>query len=326
MKIALVICYMGSLPRYFGLFLASCERNPGVDFLIVSDRPPPRPLGSNVTWIRMTLSELNSHLAAKLGFDLHVEKAYKLCDFKPTYGHTLGDWLEGYDFWGHIDADVIFGDIRAVVSDDLLGRYDVMSLRGAPWISGAFTLFRNEERVNLLFKEAPMYKALLQNPVTQSFTETCGQWDGALVSVDERVQRGERVSMTDIIFNMAEVGELALYNEDHLREYDPRSKRFCMRWESGTLYDELRGDEVVLYHLLFAKKTPFFYVPPWERLPERFSITNEGIADVEQASAVAGLRFQGRRLLSGLPAFVKVSRQRATRYVKRRLSGLLARG
>jgi hypothetical protein len=326
MKIALVICYMGPLPRYFDLFLASCEWNPDVDFLIVSDRPLPRPVMPNIRWVQMTLGELNEHLAARLGFEVHVEKAYKLCDFKPTYGHTLADWLEGYDFWGHIDADVLFGDIRSVLTDELLGRYDVLSLRGAPWISGAFTLFRNEERVNLLFKEAPAHESMLQNPVTQSFTETCGQWDGALVPIAERVQRGERVSMTDVVFNLAEADRLAFCNEDHLREYDPRSKPFFLRWEAGALYDERRGDKIILYHLLFAKKDPFFYVPVWERLPERFFITNEGVTEVRPAASLARLGFQGRRLLAGLPGFAKASRKRARGYVKRRLGGLLASG
>ena len=45
-----------------------------------------------------------------------VNSPYKLCDYKPVYGLIFDEDLQDYDFWGHCDVDLIFGDIRKFIN------------------------------------------------------------------------------------------------------------------------------------------------------------------------------------------------------------------
>lgn len=40
------------------------------------------------------------------------------------------EYIKDYDFWGHCDADLIFGDIRKFVTDDILNKYDRLGVDG----------------------------------------------------------------------------------------------------------------------------------------------------------------------------------------------------
>ena len=49
-----------------------------------------------------------------------------------------------YDFWGYCDIDLIFGNIRKFITDDILDKYDKILSRGH------FTLFRNKDSINTI--------------------------------------------------------------------------------------------------------------------------------------------------------------------------------
>ena len=112
---------MGKFPWYFPYFLHSCRYNPTVDFLILTDNNDPSfELPTNVKIIPYSLGQFKTDAAKALGFDVAVESYYKLCDFKPAYGTVFADYIKEYDFWGYCDVDVIFGNIRAFMTDELL--------------------------------------------------------------------------------------------------------------------------------------------------------------------------------------------------------------
>ena len=66
----------------------------------------------------------------KLGFPVALNSPYKLCDFKPSDGEVFEDYLNDYDYWGHCDVDLIWGDIRKFVTDELLEKYVRIFSRG----------------------------------------------------------------------------------------------------------------------------------------------------------------------------------------------------
>ena len=45
-------------------------------------------------------------------FPISLERPYKLCDYKPSYGEVFKDELAGYDFWGNCDIDLVWGNIK----------------------------------------------------------------------------------------------------------------------------------------------------------------------------------------------------------------------
>lgn len=110
-KIAIVICYYGSFPWYFPYFLHSCKFNPTIDFLIFTDISYEREIPKNVYFINLSIEEVKTIASKKLGFRVNIDFPYKLCDFKPAYGYIFSDYIDGYQFWGQSDIDVIYGDM-----------------------------------------------------------------------------------------------------------------------------------------------------------------------------------------------------------------------
>lgn len=144
-KIALIIPYFGKFPNYFPLFLNSCRHNPTIDWLLVTDIADPYDYPQNVRVIPMTLQELRQRFQSRFDFQIALETPYKLCDYKPAYGYLFQEWLEGYDFWGHCDMDLLFGDLRGFFPDDALEQYDKIGHLGH------LTLYRNCAAVNEAF-------------------------------------------------------------------------------------------------------------------------------------------------------------------------------
>ena len=122
-KIAILTVYYGKLPPYFDLWLRSCEFNETIDFYVVTDNKLCN-LPKNVNIIDITLKDFCSLAEKKLHKKVRIDTPYKLCDFKPMYGHILEDYLSDYDYWGHCDVDLIFGDLRKFFNLYKINNYD----------------------------------------------------------------------------------------------------------------------------------------------------------------------------------------------------------
>ncbi len=145
-KIAIISVYFGKMPSNYDLLLKSIQENPSIDFKIVTDQKKQSSL-PNLEYICMGLGELNKLVKLKIGDGFGISRPYKCCDFKPVYGILFEDYVLGYDFWGHCDIDLIFGDLRKFISDDILNRYDkILPL-------GHLSLYRNTKTVNNRYKE-----------------------------------------------------------------------------------------------------------------------------------------------------------------------------
>lgn len=167
-KIILIIPYFGEFNQYFWLFLLSCEHNASVDFLIITDNAIPVH-SSNVRVVKSSFEEFSNRIRSYYDFDITLDEPYKLCDYKVAYGEILEEYISNYDFWGFCDCDLIFGDIRRFVTEDLLNRYDKLYMRGH------FTLFRNNEYINKLYRSdidgEERYKYCFTNIGTHHFDE-----------------------------------------------------------------------------------------------------------------------------------------------------------
>ena len=123
-SICLVILYFGKLPNYFNLWLTSCKYNNTINFLLFTDDKTKYDYPNNVRVIYTTFEEIRNQIQSKFDFRITLEKPYKLCDFKPAYGYIFNKYLKGYDFWGHCDLDVIFGNLRKFLPEEILKEYD----------------------------------------------------------------------------------------------------------------------------------------------------------------------------------------------------------
>ena len=171
-RIAIIVIYFGTLPAYFQMWLNSCAFNPSFDWLVFTDasidgyRPP-----QNVKFRSLTLDGFCERMSEALEITVRFDRAYKVCDFRPLFWNFLRDEPETYDFWGHCDLDMIFGNLGAFIGRALLDAYDKL------FSVGHLTLYRNSERANLMYRrEHPEldWRRILSDPVHRGFDEHIG--------------------------------------------------------------------------------------------------------------------------------------------------------
>jgi len=146
----LIVPYFGKMPLYYKIWEMSARKNSTIDFLIITDDKST--IGKdNIKVIHMKFEELKKRIQKIFDFDICLEKPYKLCDYKPAYGLIFEDELKGYDFWGHCDIDLVFGDIRHFVTDRILEENDKV------YEHGHFCLYRNIPQVTQILKNDGPY-------------------------------------------------------------------------------------------------------------------------------------------------------------------------
>lgn len=153
-KIILIIPYFGKLPEFFKVWLISAAHNPTVDFCIPCNAKWSGELPQNVKLIPIEWEAICRRVKNVCGEDIVLNEPYKLCDYRPAYGEIFKDDIQGYDFWGHCDCDLVFGDIRKFLTDEILDRYDRILTRGH------FCLYSNTKDVNALYKKTTQYKGI----------------------------------------------------------------------------------------------------------------------------------------------------------------------
>lgn len=147
-KIRLILPLFGEAPhRYFSLFLNSIFQNKNiVDMLIVTDDINIKHLSfvhkcSNISTLVISHEELGQKVkdAVKKIFNFTLDTPfaatvnnrsgfYKLCDYKFFLGEMFKEELASYEYWGFLDWDTIFGDIRAIIPD--FEKHSVLGTRG----------------------------------------------------------------------------------------------------------------------------------------------------------------------------------------------------
>jgi len=266
-SIAILTCWYGSYPWYFPYFIHSCNYNPTVDFYIITDNLetiPNKP--DNVKIIFKTIEDVKSVATKKMGFEVNIKSPYKLCDFKPTYGYIFSDILEKYDFWGHGDIDIIYGNIRSFLTDDVLSSYDIISTRH-DYLSGSFLLYRNEQKINNLFKKSKDYKNVFLSEKHYCFDE-CNfkhidlEKGISILDVDCEIE-----SMEHVIRKEMELFTIRVSYDLWVIDGMPGK----VKWENGLLTYNNKF-EVLLYHLIEYKSNKLSIKDEVKNIPTLFFI------------------------------------------------------
>lgn len=269
-RIAIVTCYFGIKPWYFDFFAKSCSANPEIDFLLITDIPFEVGDAKNIIVVDMSFTQVAALASRQLGIPLRLDYPYKLCDFKPAYGFIFRELLHNYDFWGHGDLDVVYGQIRNFITDELLGEYDIISASKS-YISGFFTLYRNIEPINKLFKKSRDFQSVLQTPRYQGFDETNWQWKELDEGKNILSLKNEIESMTYIV--VKEILSNRLKVCFGLPVYEEIDRTIAV--EEGRLF--LEGQEIFLFHLIFFKALDYVSLPSWTLPPSRFYFSGNQI-------------------------------------------------
>lgn len=278
-KICLLTVWMGKLPEYFWLWMMTARRNPSVDFYFITDNTGLRD-EDNIHFVNMTMETVKARFDKILGFPVKLKVPYKLCDFKPLFGKAFSEIVEPYEFWGHCDIDLVFGDIRKFITDELLEQYDKI------FDAGYFILYRNCETMNTLYErsmekdnKAYPYKKAFRTQYACYFDEYMGMsilgWKYCKVFRDQLEENVvQDFSWQRLNFQSYISGENFVFHWKDGRLY----RHICD--ESGRLIQGKEPGEYMLVHIQkrkmqicfsqedIAKKNEFWIVPNRYQLEE----------------------------------------------------------
>lgn len=244
-RIAVIIPYFGKFPNYFQLWLDSAGLNPTVDFIIFTDNADDYVHAPNIRFIPFDLHRLKNLMREKLHMSCCLPSPYKLCDYKAAYGVIFEDYLKEYDFWGYCDADIIWGNIRKFLTDDILNRYDkILEL-------GHLTLLRNKLSFNHIFLD-------WKSAATRTFYETA--------HLEEHVGFDEMNGLLPLHRMYCEEGRINIYSPlDIVADIFPWKVRYESHWSSEDAAPFICAYDNGEAYALFAqngkvKKKPMMYV------------------------------------------------------------------
>ncbi|MCQ8183166.1 hypothetical protein NP603_18780 [Methylomonas sp. SURF-1] len=171
MKLIIANIYFGRCPAYFDLFIRSCAHNPKIDFLFLVDFEIKFQLPPNLRIVRAGFSELKERFQASFDFTLALDSPYKLTDFQPAYGELLAEYFDGYDWWGHCDFDMVFGDLSPLLAAAASQDYVKIFRRGH------MTLYKNTVEINAIYRKGRArldFRKIFTIPEFCNFDETNG--------------------------------------------------------------------------------------------------------------------------------------------------------
>jgi len=250
-RIALIAVYFGKLPVWINFFIETCKYNPTIDWIIFIDDVFPDNIARNVRFIKTTMDDISQLFSEILELNIIIKRPYKLCDFRPAYGLCFGEYLKDYDFWGHIDLDVLYGDIREFITKNILKTKDIISADSRR-ICGPFSLYKNCNDINNLFKKNPEFTSIFLSNKHEAFDE---------IGFDETVKGLVNEGKIKCLFG-------------HFQRYG--KKRIPSYWYNGKIIVKSTKAETMFLHLRPFKK---YIRPPsfeYNQAPFGWKITKKG--------------------------------------------------
>lgn len=269
--IAIIICYIGKLPWYFSYFLHTCKYNSSIDFFVITDNAMINGLlPANVRVINLSQTEISKIASERLHFNVAIITGYKLCDFKPAYGFLFFEMIKDYDYWGYADIDVVFGDIRSFITDQILIEHDLITVRH-DYLTGYFQVFRNNKKMRTLFMRSKDYKKVFQSDSHFCFDETNFQFEGFAEGKNYDEIPSEVESMMHVVKKAEKENHIRAFFDFLVVEGVPGK----IKWEKGHLFYSNKY-EILLYHLIHFKKR---YSPKKipSVIPDIFTISKNAI-------------------------------------------------
>ncbi len=237
-KTVIIGVYFGKFPEYFDLWLKSAEYNRNVDFLIFTDQKMKVNI-QNIRFIEITIQDMEKLASKKLEIEINLKRPYKCCDYKPVYGIIFEDYIKKYEFWGHCDFDMIFGDILSFVTEEMLNKYDkILPL-------GHLSLYRNTTENNNRYKmkgsKTGEYKEVFSTDKSFAFDEIRGIYS---IYKENNYPVYDKRIFADISM---------IYKRFRLALKDKNYYNQVFYWENGKVYRAYEENKVI-------KREEFIYI------------------------------------------------------------------
>lgn len=254
-----MIAYFGSFPIWFPAFLLSCKNNPNIHWKIwtdIKDLNFPHP--ENVTFIQLAMDDFLATAKQAINGPINISTPHKLCDFKPLYGDLFQKELATYNYWGHCDLDLIWGDIESFLLKINYEEYDIVTTRQNT-ICGHFTIYRNIEKINKYYTQIKNFEKVFLKPKYSGFDE--GFFSYALFQESQKTNPEYKIFWPK------------KYSVDW-PELNIKPKGW--RWKNGKIIDK-NGNERIYLHFMKWKKSIQHIDFDYENPPSDFLITKNGL-------------------------------------------------
>lgn len=165
----------------------------------------------------------------------------KVWDYRCALGLLYEEEIKGYDFWGTMDFDVVWGDVNKFIPDETLSELDLFSSHDT-YVCGFFNLYRNSKEMNELFKGYPDWKEKMIHPEPNGWVEM--EYSKTLESSGLK------------------------YKYSYYQGY-PYTKNPILKTEGDSLFQNINGTwtEIAYFHFRHAKKWPLPEVEADKKYP-----------------------------------------------------------
>jgi hypothetical protein len=298
----MLIPYFGRWPEWFNLFVETCKPNRGVRWRFYTDCGEPANRADNVEFVPLSFAEYKAHIRERLGVAFDPPTPYKLCDVRPCLGHIHERELRDFPFFGYGDIDVVYGNLAAFYTPEVLARSNVLSTHPER-LSGHLAVLRNTPKVRRAYERIPDLRTLLEHH------EYTGMDEGQFTTVFRGKRRGLRGRLRDWFdpcrrgLHFVEQYSTVLSS----RGWHDGTMNYPLRWfwRNGRLTNERDGAREFLYlHFMRWQSGRWLSNPPapteaawtrldrlvhvdWRQATEGFCISPDGFTPLAQTAGRA---------------------------------------
>lgn len=264
-SILMIMPYFGNLPKWFDLYLYSCTKNSFLDFLFITDcRDINIPPCNNIKVVFETFDEYCQKVSNRLNINFSPKSAYKICDLRPFFAIIHEDSIKDYKFWGYGDIDVVYGNLRLLLTPHRLKKYDVISSH-SDRLAGHFTVIRKDSKYSRVCYKIKDWEKHLESDKgmgldEHDFTALVYPFQKIIWSLYRRIGRHIGIEYYNFFdcFNLIPCAFSKFYMKEFLTSVIPKDGEI---WQYKTVDGNIinpQNKELPYLHFLFFKKTPFY--------------------------------------------------------------------
>lgn len=272
-KIAIICPYFGVFPSNIGLTLESMEKNSFIDWYIFTDIKNCYGEYKNIKFIKYSFYDIKKAIKEKIG--TKIDNAYKLCDYKPTYGYLFESYIINYEYWGYCDLDVIFGDLSKYLNLDKLNNYSKI------YDLGHLSILKNTKEIRECFKKFKYknktYSDILNSKYIFVFDETYDENHKGVNGILEKM--GYK-----IYDSRDEYADLNIKYNNFYPNYFAKYKYYYFIYKNNKLYLQK------LYDVNYSKEVAYVHLQKKKNLKvmcyqkDQFIIIPKGFYDIQDVT------------------------------------------
>jgi len=236
-KVCMFNVYFGNLPHWLDFFVQSANYNQEYDFYIFNDKIENEYNTGNVYFKKMTIEKISQIISDKFNRTYKLNNIRKLCDWKTVYGRIFSEISQDYDFWGHCDLDMIWGNMSNFITNDDYQKYDIIS-GDQNRLCGPFNLFKTSNLIDV-YKYNSSWQNILFNLPHVAYDEI-----GLDIAIKAKYDKEK------ILYGMGS-NKIPMQNYGSPSEQPPL--RIPARWKEGDLRILEDERETMFIHMGFKK-------------------------------------------------------------------------